>query len=356
MKLGLVCHATLGGSGVIATELGEALKARGHDVCFIGLDAPPRLRSVKLHRVETPTHALFPGGEYALALASKLAEVGRGLDVLHVHYAIPHAVSAYLARALLGAKGLRLVVTLHGTDVLTLGADPALQPVLKLAVQSADAVTTPTRYLAAEAQQTFGVEPRVIGNFVDTERFAPARRERRGRALVHNSNFRPLKRVGDVVRVYAEVKKRLPDATLTLIGDGPARPDVERLAAELRVPVTFTGEQLDIVPLLQACDVFLFPSETESFGLAALEALACGLPVVASRTGGLPELIDDGVTGALLPVGDVGGMAARTLALLEDAALLARQSTAARSAAEARWRPEPQVDRYEQLYRSLLGT
>lgn len=351
MKLGLVCHASLGGSGVIASELGAALHARGHDVCFIGADAPPRLHGAKLHRVETPVHALFPGGEYALALASKLAEVGRDLDVLHVHYAIPHAVSAHLARQLLGARAPKLVVTLHGTDVLTLGADPALQPVLKLGVQSADAVTTPTRYLAAEAKQTFGVEPRVIGNFVDTARFRPAAGKRPGRALVHNSNFRPLKRVGDAVRIYAQVRRTLPDATLTLIGDGPERPAVEGLAAELGVPVTFTGEQLDVVPLLQAADVFLFPSETESFGLAALEALACGLPVIASRTGGLPELIDDGVTGALLPVGDVAGMAAKAIALLQQPG---DAHAAARAAAETKWQPGPQIDRYEQLYRSLL--
>ncbi len=351
MKLGLVCHASLGGSGVIATELGEALQARGHEVCFIGDEAPPRLRTAQLHRVETPTHALFPGGEYALALASKLAEVGRGLDVLHVHYAIPHAVSAYLARQLLGAKAPKLVVTLHGTDVLTLGADPALQPVLELGIRAADAVTTPTRYLAAEAQRVFGVEPTVIGNFVDTSRFTPAPDRRPGHALVHNSNFRPLKRVGDVVRIYAEVRRKLPGATLTLIGDGPERPKVERLAAQLGVPVTFAGEQLDVVPLLQASDVFLFPSETESFGLAALEALACGVPVVASRTGGLPELIDDGLSGALLPVGDVAGMAAKTLSLLEQPGSASR---AARAAAEAKWRPDAQIERYEQLYRSLL--
>ncbi|MBL8949431.1 MAG: N-acetyl-alpha-D-glucosaminyl L-malate synthase BshA [Myxococcaceae bacterium] len=354
MKLGLVCHSTLGGSGVIAAELGEQLGARGHDVCFIGADAPPRLRTAKLHRVETPVHALFPGGEYALALASKLAEVGHGLDVLHVHYAIPHATSAHLARQLLGAKAPKLVVTLHGTDVLTLGADPALHPVVKLGVQSADAVTTPTRYLATEAKRVFGVEPRVIGNFVDTARFVPLSSSRPGLKLVHDSNFRPLKRVGDVVRIYAEVKKQLPGATLTLVGDGPARPDVERLAAELRVPVTFAGEQRDVVPLLQAADVFLFPSETESFGLAALEALSCGVPVVASRTGGLPELVEDGVTGALLPVGDVAGMAARTVALLTDPALHARHAAAARATAEQKWRPGPQVDAYEALYRSLV--
>ncbi len=346
MRIGLVCHATLGGSGVIATELGEALVQRGHEVHVISSDRPPRLRHATPHLVKAPRHELFPGGEYALALASKLAELGPRLDVLHVHYAIPHATSAYLARQL--ARGPKLVVTLHGTDVVTLGRDPALHPVVKLGIESADAVTTPTRWLSDEANRVFGIEPEVIGNFVDTDRFKPGKPTK---TLVHNSNFRPLKRCDDVVRIFARVHEHVPDAKLVFIGDGPTRPETEQLARGL--PVTFAGEQADPVPLLQQGAAFLFPSETESFGLAALEALACGVPVIASRTGGLPELVDDGVNGHLAPVGDVATMASRAIELLTDEAKQARLAHAARETAFARWRPEPHVSRYEALYRRL---
>lgn len=349
LRIGLVCHATLGGSGVIATELAEQLVARGHEVHVISSAKPPRLLKAQLHLVKAPKHELFPGGEYTLALATKLAELSPSLDVIHVHYAIPHAASAYLASRL--SPGPKHVTTLHGTDVLTLGRDPALHPVLKLAIGAGDAVTTPTKWLAEEAARTFGVRAEVIGNFVDTEHFRPG--GKRTRTLIHHSNFRPLKRVEDVVRIFAEVVKQVPDARLTLVGDGPTRPEVERLARGL--PVTFAGEQLDVAPLLRDAAVFLFPSETESFGLAALEALSSGVPVIASRTGGLPELIDDGVNGYLQPVGDVAGMAARAVELLTDDAKQTRLASAARATAEARWRPEPHVARYEALYRRLLS-
>ena len=351
LRIGLVCHPTLGGSGVIATELAEQLVQRGHEVHVISSARPPRLVKAELHVVKAPKHELFPGGEYTLALASKLAELSPRLDVIHVHYAIPHAPSAYLARQL--SPGPKHVTTLHGTDVLTLGRDPALHPVLKLAISTSDAVTTPTKWLAGEALGTFGVRAEVIGNFVDTRHFEPsAGPKKKSRTLMHHSNFRPLKRVEDVVRIFAEVVKQVPDAKLTLIGDGPTRPEVERLVRGL--PVTFAGEQLEVAPLLRDAMVFLFPSETESFGLAALEAMSSGVPVIASRTGGLPELIDDGVNGHLQPVGDVAGMAARAIELLTDAAKHARMASAARSTAEERWRPEPHVARYEALYRRLL--
>jgi N-acetyl-alpha-D-glucosaminyl L-malate synthase BshA len=360
LRIGLVCHATIGGSGVIATELGAALAKRGHDVHFFSPAAPPRLdasaRGITLHRVESPVHELFPGGEYALALASALA--AQRLDVINVHYAIPHATSAYLAKQMTGGK---VVTTLHGTDVLTLGVDPALHPVVRHSICASDLLTVPTRYLAGEVAKAFspppGLTTEVIGNFVDTERFAPApARPRAVKTLVHNSSFRPLKRVTDVVRILAEVRKRVP-AELVLIGDGPTRSEVAALAKSLGVAdaVRFTGEQTDVVELLRGSDLFLFPSQTESFGLAALEALACGVPVIASRTGGLPELIDDGVTGFLQPIGDVPGMAARAVQLLTDDALWSRFSAAARAAVEARWRAAPKVDLYEAAYRRVLA-
>ncbi|MBK7863687.1 MAG: N-acetyl-alpha-D-glucosaminyl L-malate synthase BshA [Archangiaceae bacterium] len=348
MRIGLVCHATLGGSGVIATELGEVLARRGHEVHFFCASRPPRLRAGTLHEVRAPRHELFPGGEYALALASALAEHAAQLDVVHVHYAIPHATSAWLMRQLIGAKAPQVVTTVHGTDVLTLGADPALQPVVKGSLSASAAVTAPTRYLAAEAKRVFGVDAQVIGNFVDTAHFTPGKPTR---TLLHGSNFRPLKRVGDVVRIFERVLKQV-DARLVMVGDGPERAAVEAQAKGL--PVTFVGEQADVAPLLREGAVFLFPSETESFGLAALEALACGVPVIASRTGGLPELIDDGVNGWLRPVGDVDGMAGRAVALLTDPDLHTRMSAAARESALQRWQPGPQVDRYEALYRALL--
>jgi N-acetyl-alpha-D-glucosaminyl L-malate synthase BshA len=353
VKLGLVCHSSIGGSGVIAAELGEQLAARGHQVHLFSNGAPPRARSITTHVVQSPVHELFPGGEYALALASALA--GLELDLIHAHYAIPHAVSALLASQMRGAK---LVVTLHGTDVLTVGRDPALRPVLRHAVARSDGLTAPTRYLCEQAERTFGRRPEHVGNFVDVERFCPPKPPRSAArplppTLLHHSSFRPLKRVEDVVRAFALVHRRLPEARLVLVGDGPTRPAVEELARDL--PVTFTGEQHDVVPHLQRADVFLFPSELESFGLAALEALACGVPVIATRTGGLPELVEDGVNGWLHPVGDVEGMAGRALELLSDATLHARFSQGARQSAEERWRPEPKVALYETLYRRVLA-
>ncbi len=365
LRIGVVCHASLGGSGVIASELAQGLARAGHELHVFAAAPPPRLDvatpNLTLHRVVTPTSPLLPAGEYALALASTLAKVSTEarLDVLHLHYAIPHAVSALLARGMLGTARPRLVVTVHGTDVLTLGLEPALEPVLRYALRSVDAVTAPTRFLSAHAHAAFGLPqaPDVVGNFVDGARFSPKPHSSRAeKVLVHDSNFRPLKRVDDVVRVFAKVRAALP-ARLVLVGDGPGRPQAEALARELGVAdgVDFRGVQRDVAPALHEADVFLLPSETESFGLAALEALACGVPVVATRVGGLPELVEDGVTGALLPVGDVDGMAAKVLALLTDDGAWQRASVAARKAALTKWTPRAALDAYEAVYRRVLG-
>lgn len=380
LKVGMVCHPSFGGSGVIATELGLALAQRGHQVHLVSAGAPPRLHTepnVTLHTVRSPTHPLFPEGEYALALASALAEVStrERLQVLHVHYGIPFAASAYLARALLGPAAPALVTTLHGTDVSTFGLDPALAPVLRLAVGSSEAVTVPSQHLQALARHHLGLEAvEVVGNFVDTARFVPAPARdtaalealfpgagwaagpARPWVLLHASNFRALKRVGDAVEVLARVRARHP-AVLVLVGDGPERATAEARAKALGVSaaVALVGEQADVVPLLQLADAFLLPSETESFGLAALEALACGVPVVATRTGGLPELVHHGETGFLCEVGDAAAMAASVERLLAEPTARAGFSRQARAAAVGHWQQGPQVDRYLDCYRRALA-
>ncbi len=378
LRVGLACHAQFGGSVVVATELAIALAERGHEVHVFASDVPPRLDvrapRVHFHAVQTPPHPLFPSGEYGLALASKITDVARAapFDVMHVHYGIPHATSAFLAKTMLAAEHsrLRVVVTLHGTDVMTLGVDPAFHPVLRHSVLQADAVTVPSKYLKHLAEANFAWpadHPRihVVGNSVDTRRFhaatdatpdgvrslfghGPGQRK----VLVHNSNFRALKRTEDVVRVFAQVRQQVP-ALLLFIGDGPTRPATEALANQFGLgDVTrFVGSRSDIAPLLQMSDVFMMPSEAESFGLAALEALACGVPVVATRVGGLPELLTDGVTGFLHDVGDVDGMSRSVVKLLQNDDVRRQFSTAARADVEARWRREPMVDQYEAVYR-----
>ena len=363
MRVGLSCHANFGGSGVIATELGLALAARGHEVHFICAHAPPRLveaAHVTLHEVASPTHPLFPHGEFTLALAAKLAEVSRAhaLDLLHVHYALPLATSALLARELLGDAAPRLVTTVHGTDVLTIGHEPAYRPLVRQALLRSDLVTAPSRFLALAAQRDFELGERpveVVSNFVDPARFVPPATRPAARVLMHNSNFRSIKRLEDVVRVFERVRAQEP-CELVLLGDGPERPAVEALVAqrELGPFVRLLGEQRDVAPLLQQASVFLLPSEVESFGLAAVEAMSCGVPVIASAAGGLPEVIDHGRTGFLHPVGDVEAMSESALRLLRDDALHRRLSEAARAACLERFQPGPIVDAYEAHYARVL--
>jgi len=369
LKLGISCYPTYGGSGIIATELGHELARRGHQVHFICSDAPrrfaPEATNVFLHEVKPPAYPLFTGdNQYALALASKMVEVtrGAGLELLHVHYAIPHAAAAVLARQILGARAPTLITTLHGTDTTVVGGDPSFLPVTRYCIEESDGVTTPSRYLREATWQQLGVarskEIEVISNFVDTDLYAPGAGHPRNGVplLVHGSNFRPLKRVDDVLRIFATVRRQRPCA-LVMIGDGPERASAERLAAELGVAgdVRFLGERLDFLDVLQAARIFLLPSASESFGLAALEAQSCGVPVIASRIGGLPEVISDGETGFLAPVGAVEEMAAAALRLLDDDQLHAGQSRNARARALDRFRLAPMVDRYLAYYRRVLG-
>lgn len=372
MRIGITCFPSFGGSGIIATEIGLSLARRGHRVHFICTDVPWRfdqfVENVFFHEVEARDYPLFDSSPYTLALTSKMVEVAtwEHLDLLHVHYAIPHAASAYLARQILGRAAPRIVTTLHGTDITVVGADPSFLPVTRFAIEHSDGVTVPSADLRRATYEQLGVSEKtaieVIPNFVDTDAFAPAPRSastsERPPTLVHNSNFRPVKRVDDVIEVFARVSLELPSCELVLIGDGPERSRIERMVHErnLGARVRFLGKQLHVAPILQKTDLFLLPSETESFGLAALEALSCGVPVVASRVGGLPEVISDGKNGALVALGDVAAMARAALAILGDASLQARLSAGARATAVEKFPRDPMVARYEKYYERVIST
>jgi N-acetyl-alpha-D-glucosaminyl L-malate synthase BshA len=363
LRIGITCYPSFGGSGIIATELGQELARRGHQVHFICTGVPrrfiPEAPNVFLHEVKPPDYPLFRGDtQYAIALASRMVEAARTerLDLFHVHYAIPHATAGVLAKQILGAGGPKLITTLHGTDITVVGSDPSFLPVTRFSIEQSDGVSTPSRFLKEVTYEKLGI-PRsadieVISDFVDTDLYVPGNPQQ---VLVHNSNFRPLKRVEDVIRIFALVRQRMP-CRLVLIGDGPERPKVEDLVAQLRLrdDVTFLGERVNVVETIQQARVFLLPSETESFGLAALEALSCGVPVVASRVGGLPEVVEEGESGFLVPVGDIDAMARAAVRLLEDDTLHARMSGSARTRAVERFRLLPMVDRYEAFYRRVL--
>ena len=370
MRIGVTCYPTVGGSGVVATELGLAMARRGHAVHFICYALPYRLGrvppGVTFHEVTVPAYPLFQYPPYSLALASQMADAVRSHDIelLHVHYAIPHAISAHLARELLGG-GPKLVVTLHGTDITVVGADPSFLPIVRLGIERADAVTAVSAALARETRERLGVTRPidVIPNFVDHERcdagLVAAYRRRLAPdgapLLVHASNFRPVKRIMDVLEVFRQVVSERP-AHLVMVGDGPDRPSAERFVRENGIAdrVEFLGNVTPVEGVLGAGDVFLLLSAEESFGLAALEAMACAVPVVASDAGGLPELVEHGRGGFVFPIGDTAAMAAKVLELLDDPVELARQKDlAARRAAV--FSTDPVVDRYEALYRRLLN-
>jgi N-acetyl-alpha-D-glucosaminyl L-malate synthase BshA len=375
LRIGVVCFSTFGGSGVVAAEIATSLARRGHALHLFSDDVPGRLDpgqpNVAFHRVAPPTYPQLKHSPYTLALTSKIVEVSRRerLDVIHAHYALPHAVAAHLAREVLaadaGGRGAapRLVTTLHGTDITLVGSDPSFLPLTRFSIAASDAVTTPSAWLARATHETLGVpdtvEIEIVPNFVDSARFTPAPGERplpEAPVVVHVSNFRPVKRVGDVIEVFARLRAAGP-ARLRLVGDGPDRAAVAMRAAALGVAadVEFLGERVDLPAVLQAADLFMLPSETESFGLAALEAMACGVPVVASAVGGLPEVIPDGEVGALCPLGDVAAMAAAAGRILGDPELHRRLSRAARRLAESRYQIEPAVDRYLAIYRRVQG-
>jgi N-acetyl-alpha-D-glucosaminyl L-malate synthase BshA len=355
----------------VATELGLAMARRGHEVHFICYALPYRLGrvppGVTFHEVTVPAYPLFQYPPYSLALASEMADAVRnhGIDLLHVHYAIPHAISAYLAREILGGVP-RLVVTLHGTDITVVGADPSFLPIVRLGIERADAVTAVSRDLAEDTHRRLGVKRdiEVIPNFVDLSRcdasFANAYRRRLAPdgapLLVHASNFRPVKRVMDVLEVFRRVTAEIP-SHLVMVGDGPDRPAAEKFARESGIAdrVEFLGNVTPVEGVMGAGDVFLLPSEEESFGLSALEAMACGVPVVASSAGGLPELLAHGEGGFTFPVGDIQAMAEQVAALLSDPDELGRQRERARRRAFEHFSSEQIVPLYERLYQRLLS-
>jgi N-acetyl-alpha-D-glucosaminyl L-malate synthase BshA len=375
MNVGVICYASIGGSGIIATELAKALAARGHHVHLLSSDAPVRLGDYQpglwFHRVETPAYPLFREPQYVLSLANKIVQVSREerLDVVHAHYAIPHATAAYLARQILAAGGRngvpRVITTLHGTDITLLGADRSYSETVAFCIQQSDGVTAVSDSLRADTYRELGVtrDIRVIPNFLDCAvnkrrdvkplraQLAPAGEK----VLIHISNFRPVKRVSSVVDVFARVRRQIP-ARLILVGDGPDLPEASRLARSLGVAddVQVVGEQDSVVPLLSAADVFLLPSAQESFGLAALEAMACEVPVVASCVGGLPELVADGVSGFLHAPDDLDGMAGSTLRLLTDDELHRRMAEASRNLARERYCDSKIVPLYEAYYREIV--
>ena len=374
MNIGITCYPTYGGSGALATELGLDLARRGHQVHFITYAMPFRLRQyserVYFHEVDTVSgrYPLFEHYPYTLALASKQHEVAlrERLDVLHVHYAIPHATTAWLAREMLGAAHpLKVITTLHGTDITLVGQEESFHAITKFSIERSDAVTAVSEFLKEETVRTFGCTQcriSVIPNFVNLHEYRPVEvRQREGicppehKLITHVSNFREVKRVKDVVRVFARIRRTMP-ATLVMIGDGPERDDAEREARELSVAadVRFLGRIDTVAPLLQQSDLFVLPTQSESFGLAALEAMACGVPVVGSRAGGLPEVIEDGVSGILEPPGSVEAMGRRASELLRDPAR--HRAMAAAAVERARhYDADRIVPMYESLYRSVIG-
>jgi N-acetyl-alpha-D-glucosaminyl L-malate synthase BshA len=374
MKIGITCYPTYGGSGAVATELGLELARRGHYVHFITYDYPFRLRGyaerVYFHQVDTRMgrYPLFDHFPYTLALASKQHEVvlRERLDLLHVHYAIPHATTAYLAREMLnGEWPLKVITTLHGTDITLVGQESSFYGITKFSIEQSDAVTAVSTYLHNETYRAFGCNTcdiRVIPNFVNLQEYRagdPSCRERLAppghKLITHVSNFREVKRVKDVIRVFARIQLAMP-ATLIMIGDGPDRVDAENEARDLGVSghVQFLGRLDSVASLLKGSDLFILPSQTESFGLAALEAMACGAPVVATRAGGLPEVIDDGINGILEPVGSVEAMGRRAVELLREPERHAAMRAAAIAKAE-QFSADRIVPMYEDFYLEVLA-
>jgi N-acetyl-alpha-D-glucosaminyl L-malate synthase BshA len=372
MKIGIVCYPTYGGSGVIATELGKALAEKGHQIHFISYAMPMRLDgfidNVFYHEVEMASYPLFEFPLYTPALASKIVEVARfeKLDIVHAHYAIPHAVSAFLAREILH-NGLKVITTLHGTDITLVGLEPSFLPVMKFSIEHSDGVTAVSRFLKEKTLTNYGIEKdiRVIPNFVDTEKYKRTPNEEvrtrlappGEKILVHVSNFRSVKRVPDVIRIFHEVRKKVP-SHLLLAGDGPERSACEILVRELRLErdVRFLGKQQELVPILSVADLMLMPSQSESFGLSALEAMACGVPVVSSSVGGLPELQVHGETGYIAEIGDIDRMARYAVELLTNEARHAMFSEACRRRAVGMFDMRKIVAHYEEYYtRCLTG-
>jgi len=377
LNIGIVCYASVGGSGVVATELGKALAHRGHQVHFISTETPFRLgefhAGLAFHQVLTPTYPLFREPQYLLSLANKIVQVARefSLDIVHAHYAVPHATAAFLSREVLastrGGKAPRVVTTLHGTDITLVGSDPSYSEIVAFSIEQSDRVTAVSESLRSSTYAELGVtrDIRVIPNFLDCgvhrrvevpelrQRFS----EDSEKIVIHVSNFRPVKRIEAVLGIFDRIRQQVP-ARLLLVGDGPELGTAYRLAKELGLSalVHAVGAQEEVLPLLSISDVFVLPSAQESFGLAALEAMACGVPVVASRVGGLPEVIEHGVSGFLHPLNALDEMAASAVAVLTDPVLHSRIAAAARARVQDQFCAERIVPMYEECYQSVVDT
>jgi len=375
VKIGITCYPTYGGSGALATELGIALARRGHEIHFITYQQPFRLPSflphIYFHEVDVGRYPLFEYPPYDLALAVRMHEVvlDHGLDLLHCHYAIPHATSAWIAKEMLKPTrpDIRVVTTLHGTDITIVGQDPSFRPITKFSIEKSDGLTAVSQYLQTETLTTFGCTAcriEVIPNFVDPEVYDRSRYtsildeqvDSETRVLMHVSNFRSVKRVKDVVRVFKGVADQMA-AVLVMVGDGPDRVHAEAEARELGLQekVFFLGKIDAVAPLLAGADLFLLPSASESFGLSALEALACGVPVIATNVGGLPEVVRNGETGVLCPVGDVEAMSAAAVDILRDDNRWQAMSDLAARDARERFSLESIVADYEAFYEYTLA-
>jgi L-malate glycosyltransferase len=376
MNIGLVCYASVGGSGIVATELGKALARRGHHVHFISTEMPFRFgefqAGLSFHQVLTPTYPLFREPQYLLSLANKIVQVSRefNLDIVHAHYAVPHATAAFLSRQVLASSGSapRVVTTLHGTDITLVGSDPSYSQIVAFSIEQSDRVTAVSESLRASTCEELGVsrDITVVPNFLDCgvhrRQASPALRQRFGggdpdvKIVTHVSNFRPVKRVEAVLAIFDRIRRAV-DARLLLVGDGPELGTAYRVARELGISgqIDFVGAQEEIVPLLSVSDLFLLPSSQESFGLAALEAMACEVPVVASRVGGLPEVIEHGVSGFLHAPDELDAMAASALSLLTDPALHASIAQVACERVRTHFCADRVVPMYEKCYSELLA-
>ncbi len=374
MKIGITCYPTYGGSGVVATELGKALAHKGHEVHFISYALPFRLtgfvENIYFHEVEMSRYPLFEFPLYSLALTSKMIEVAtyENLDLLHVHYAIPHATSAYLAKQILQEKSdIKIITTLHGTDITLVGLEPSFLHLTKFSIMKSDGVTAVSKYLKEKTLTQYSMEKdiRVIPNFVDTNIYRKTERphlhccvaNESEKVMVHISNFRPVKRVPDTIRILEKVNKEVP-TKLILVGDGPDRSECERLARELGIAnrVSFLGKQEGLVEILNSADLFLLPSQSESFGLAALEAMACGLPVIATSVGGIPEVVDHNETGYIAEIGDIDRMARYAIDLLTNERKYTRFSDAGLALVKDLYEIEKVLPQYEAYYEEVLGS
>jgi L-malate glycosyltransferase len=373
MRIAMICYPTHGGSGVVATELGIELARRGHQIHFISYSTPFRLhgyqQNVYYHEVDISDYPLFKYPPYDLSLATKILEVVQDyeIDIIHAHYAIPHAISAYLAKQMLGHAGPKIITTLHGTDITLVGRDASFFKAVKFSIEMSDGVTAVSHYLAQKTREEFALssEIRVIYNFVDTSRFNGQVTNcnirnfvpNNEKIIVHASNFRPVKRLDDVIRVFALVRKKVP-TRLIMVGEGPERQSSHALTMELGVhnEVLYLGTQDFMENLLGCADLFLLPSSEESFGLAALEALSCGTPVIATHIGGIPEVVDHQVNGFLHKVGDVEAMAHDAVSLLADPEKMARFEKAAREKAVSHFDAQLIIPQYEKYYYEILNS